>query len=303
MVSLLIIALLSAGLALALAARGAILPRIRAEESLGQIEAYGYNQAAAAEVAESTSVFPSFAARLGDMFRGSGAERREEDARKLLLSAGIWGVNPATFIGYRMLAAVATAMVCTWLVIGANSSTGLAVAVGAYAAVVGWVTPVTYLKARVRRRLERIEIELPELIDLLVVTLEAGLGFNAALQRSTDRVRGPLGEEIRLALREQNLGLSTEQALQNMLERCDAPAVRAFVRGVSQGETLGISVGQIMRALAGDLRTRRRQIIEEKAQKAPIKMLFPLAFLILPAIFVVVLYPGLYAILETLNGG
>ena len=303
MVSLLIIALLSAGMAVALVARGAILPRMRAEESLGQIEAYGYNQAAVEELEGRQAVLPDFAARLGELFRGEGAQKREAEAQRLLLSAGVWSVSPATFTGYRLLAAVATAFVCLWMVLQSGSSAGLAVAVGAYASVVGWISPVTYLKARARRRLERIEIELPELIDLLVVTLESGLAFAAALQRSTDRVRGPLGEEIRLALREQNLGLTTEHALQNMLARCDAPAVRAFVRAVNQGETLGISIGQVMRELAGDLRTRRRQIIEEKAHKAPIKMLFPLAFLILPAIFVVVLFPGMYEIIQTLDGG
>ena len=303
MVSLLIIALLSAGMAIALVARGAVLPRMRAEESLGQIEAYGYRQTEVSDTAESQALLPGFAARLGDMLRGEGAEKREAEAQRLLQSAGLWQVSPATFMGYRLLAAVATAFVCLWVVVQSGSAPGLAIAVGAYAGVVGWVSPVTYLKRRAARRIERIEIELPELIDLLVVTLEAGLGFASALQRSTDRVRGPLGEEIRFALREHGLGLSIEEALQNMLRRCDAPAVRAFVRAVNQGETLGISIGQIMRDLAGDLRTRRRQIIEEKAQKAPIKMLFPLAFLILPAIFVVVLFPGMYEIVQTLEGG
>ncbi len=303
MVSLLIIALLSAGMAIALAARGAILPRMRAEESLGQIEAYGYNQTAIEGIDERTAILPGFAARLGTLVRGDRAEKREAEAQRLLLSAGIWSVSPGTFTGYRLLVAVAAAFVCLWMVLQSGSSVGLAFAVGAYASVIGWISPVTYLKTRARRRLERIEIELPELIDLLVVTLESGLGFTAALQRSSDRVRGPLGDEIRLSLREQNLGLATEQALQNMLQRCDAPAVRAFVRAVNQGETLGISIGQIMRELAGDLRTRRRQIIEEKANKAPIKMLFPLAFLILPAIFVVVLFPGMYEIIQTLENG
>ena len=117
-----------------------------------------------------------------------------------------------------------------------------------------------------------------------------------------ERMEGPLADELRLTLREQNLGLSLDRALRNMLERCDAPAVRAFVRAVAQGEVLGISLGQIMRELAGDMRTRRRQIVQEKAHKAPIKILFPLLFLILPSIFVVVLFPGLYSIMQTLSG-
>ena len=297
----LVTAIVSVGLALALAARALTLPRMRAEESLGQIEAYGYRQPDDADESGRTALLPGLAQRLGERMRGSGAEKRERDARKLLLSAGIWGVSPASFIGYRLLAAVASAMLFGWLISSGETSLGVVLLVSGYAGVMGWTAPVPILKSRARRRLERIEIELPELIDLLVVTLEAGLSFNAALVRSVERMRGPLGDEVRLALREHNLGLDMGQALQNMLERCDAPAVRAFVRAVNQGESLGISIAQVMRELAADLRTRRRQIIEEKAQKAPLKILFPLCFLILPTIFIVVLFPGLYNIFQTLG--
>jgi len=299
MVLILILALVSIGLALALAARAAALPRIRAEESLGQIEAYGYHgQPTLAP--EAIALLPKLAARVGALGRGQAADQRQEETRKLLLSAGIWDVSAPTFVGYRVLAAFGGAVVLGWLASGGGSMV-LGLAAAAYAGAFCWYAPVGLLKSRARRRAERIEIELPELIDLLVVTLEAGLGFNAALKRSAERVRGPLGDEINLALREHNLGLTMEEALQNFLDRCNAPAVRSFVRAVTQGEALGISIGQIMRELAGDLRTRRRQIIEEKAQKAPIKILFPLAFLILPSIFVVVLFPGLYEIMQTLG--
>ena len=302
MVFALIIALLSVGLAIALAVRAAALPRIRAEESLGQIAAYGYRQtAAAAETGERTPLLPRLASRLGDMLRGGAAEEREAETRRLLLAAGVWNVDPASFVGYRILAATGSGLLFGWALASGGGSPLAVVAVGAYMGVMGWVAPVAILKSRGRRRAERVEIELAEMIDLLVVTLEAGLGFAAALQRSAERVRGPLGDEMRLALHEHNLGLSVEQALQNMLERVNAPAVRAFVRAVTQGESLGVSIGQVMRELAGDLRKRRRQIIEERAQKAPIKMLFPLAFLILPAIFIVVLFPGLYEIFDTLG--
>ena len=299
----LIIAIVSVGSAFALAARAATLPRMRAEESLGQIEAYGYRQPSDAGESERTALLPRLAQRLGERMHGEGAELREQDARKLLLSAGIWGVSPASFVGYRVLAAFAAAILVGWTLSSGDASIAVVVLAAGYAGVMGWILPVTILKSRARRRLERIEIELPELIDLLVVTLEAGLSFNAALLRSVERMRGPLGDEIRLALREHNLGLEMEGAFQNLLDRCDAPAVRAFVRAVNQGESLGISIAQVMRELAADLRIRRRQIIEEKAQKAPIKILFPLCFLILPSVFIVVLFPGMYNIVQTLGAG
>ena len=143
--------------------------------------------------------------------------------------------------------------------------------------------------AQCRRRLATIDYDLPELIDLLVVTVEAGVGFAASLQIAVERLPGALGDELRLVLQEQSMGLATNDALRNMLARCDTPAVRSFVRSILQGETLGVSIGQIMRNLADEMRKRRRAAAEEKAQRAPIKLLFPLIFLIFPAIFIVLL--------------
>ncbi len=131
---------------------------------------------------------------------------------------------------------------------------------------------------------------MPELVDLLVTTIEAGIGFGSALQLSRRRVRDPLGSELRLTLGEQSMGLTMTEALTNMLERTNRSAsMRAFVQSIVQGETMGVSIGQTLRDLAVDMRKRRRQAAEERAQKAPIKLLFPLTFLILPAMLIVIL--------------
>ena len=130
-----------------------------------------------------------------------------------------------------------------------------------------------------RRRHEQIDYELPELIDLLVVTVEAGVGFVGSMRIASQHVRDPLGQELRLTLQEQSMGLSSTEALTNLLDRADTPGVRMFVRSIVQGETLGVSIGQIMRNLATEMRKRRKAAAEERAQKAPIKMLFPLVFL------------------------
>jgi tight adherence protein C len=302
MALILILALALTGASLALVARAALLPRMRTDDALTQIAAYGYARQAATDTTERSGLLQQIAARVGTVVFRSSAEQRDAEARKLLLSAGVWNTTPAALTGYRVLAAAASGTALLWLLSSGGVAPIFALAGSTYAVVLGWRLPVFVLKSRARQRAERIELELPELIDLLVVTLEAGLGFNAALQRAAERMRGPLADEMRLALREQNLGLSLDRALRNMLDRSDAPSMRAFVRAVTQGETLGVSIGQVMRELAGDMRLRRRQLIEEKAQKAPIKMLFPLAFLILPSIFIVVLFPGMYNILETLSG-
>lgn len=304
MLLILLATLVLAGIALALTARAVALPRLRTGESLGQIEAYGY--AGAATDPELGSRAASLAERIGTrlgelVFRDALAEK-EDEIRKLLLAAGRWDTSASTFMAYRLAAAVGLALAFVWVTLSNGSSPIMVVGGAAYAVVIAWVMPGFLLKRRAAARLERIELELAELIDLLVVTLEAGLGFTAALQRAGERMQGPLGDEIRLTLREHNLGLALDEAMLKMLDRADAPAMRAFVRAVTQGEALGISIGQVMRDLAGDLRDRRRQIVQEKAQKAPVKLLFPLAFLILPVIFVVVLFPGLYQIVQTLGG-
>jgi tight adherence protein C len=159
-----------------------------------------------------------------------------------------------------------------------------------------------FVNRRARMRLEQIDYEIPELIDLLVTTVEAGLSFSASLQMAARRFKGPLGQELRLALQEQDMGLATNEALENMLTRANTSAMRSFVRSVLQVETLGVSIGKVLRDLAIEMRKRRRQLAEERAQKAPTKMLFPLVLLIFPAIFVVLLGPAAIGILSALNG-
>jgi tight adherence protein C len=303
MLLILLLALAFAGTAAALVARAAMLPRIRADQNVARIAAYGYLPKAATPPDERSPVFPKLAALIGTaLLRGAPAQR-EAGLRKIIMAAGAWKTTPAMVIGYRAIAAVLLGATALWGAAGAGWSPIVVAIFGSYAVAAGWVGPLFLLKARGKRRLEKIEVELPELIDLLVVTLEAGIGFNAAIHRSAERMTGPLADEIRLTLHEHDLGLEMNQALVNFLERCDAPSVRAFVRAVVQSEKLGVSIGQVMRELAGDIRKRRRQIVEEKAQKAPIKILFPLVLLILPALLMIVLYPGLYSIVQVLGGG
>jgi tight adherence protein C len=162
--------------------------------------------------------------------------------------------------------------------------------------------PSILLTRRIQQRYEQIDKSLPELIDLLVVAVEAGLGFVAALRMCVQELEGPLAQELRLTLQEQTMGLSTPEALQGMGRRVETPGVRSFVRSIVQGSTLGISLGQILRNLSEEMRKRRKAAAEEKAQKAPVKMLFPLILLIFPAMFVVLLLPAIITIADTLGG-
>ena len=158
------------------------------------------------------------------------------------------------------------------------------------------------MQRRARLRLEQIDREVPELVDLLVTTVEAGVGFAAGLQLASRSIEGPLGQELRLALREQSLGLTPEEALRNLSDcGSDSPATRAFTQALVQGESLGVSIGTILRDLATDMRKRRRQSAEERAQKTPTKILFPLIALILPAMFIVTLGPVMMEIVRFLG--
>jgi tight adherence protein C len=270
--------------------------------SLGQIESYGFAGNPTEQPPPNSSFLPTTAGRLGVL-----AERvlgvGERGIRLQLLSAGIHDVEPSTIIGYRVL--LATGLSILWIYIAAVSGKSIAALVlgSILLGAIGWIAPVSFIKRRARHRIERIDRELPELIDLLVVTLEAGLSFLGSLHVAAARLEGPLGVELRLTLQEQRMGLTVNDALEGMLRRGETPALRTFVRSVVQGELLGTSTGQIMRNLAIEMRKRRRGQAEERAQKAPVKMLFPLIFLIFPAMFVVLLGPAVYSLAKTFGGG
>jgi tight adherence protein C len=272
-------------------------------ETLGQIESYGFAPKAVPEASEAGSrPLSGLASSLGTTAQrvmGTG----EKGIQAQLLAAGMYDVEPATIVGYRVLAAAVTAFLGIWFGIAQGLNPVVIALLAAGLAAGGWMIPMLILSRRARKRVDRIEYELPELIDLLVVTLEAGLSFLASLHMAADRLEGPLGEELRLALHQQRMGLTANDALQGMLRRADTPMLRTFVRSVIQGEQLGVSTGQIMRNLALEMRKKRRAKAEERAQKAPVKMLFPLIFLIFPAMFVVLLGPAAYTISDVLNGG
>jgi tight adherence protein C len=206
-------------------------------------------------------------------------------------------------MGYRLLSTLALPLIWVWFASTSGAGPLRFIAGLLFGMALGWQGPLVFVRRRSRMRLDEIDMQMPELIDLLVTTVEAGVAFSGSLRLAAGRFHGALGEELRLALQEQEMGLSANEALTNMLNRADTPAMRSFVRSILQGETLGVSIGKIMRDLAVEMRKRRRQTAEERVQKAPTKMLFPLVFLIFPAMFVVILGPAALQILHTIAGG
>jgi tight adherence protein C len=289
--------------ATALAMRAAAVPRLRREETLTKIGDYGFSPDGV-ETVEDRSLFGPFDGIAGVvgaiMTTRFGAERADR-AKKQLVAAGMYSVEPSRLLGYQLLGGIGLFAMWLWTTASGSLSPLIAVFGAIGCAFVGYRIPMMMVNRRARVRLDKIEYDLPELIDLLVVAVEAGLGFSAALRTATDRLHGPLGEEMRLALQEQAMGLTIMEALKNVLNRVETPSVRSFVRSIVQGEQLGISIGQVLRNLAEEMRKRRKAAAEERAQKAPIKMLFPLIFLIFPAMFVILLGPAVFAFLEALG--
>ena len=286
--------------------RAIALTRIRTSAQLRQIDTYGFS--ANAPEASATIEIPSpnlrahldrLAGAIGNATKGPGW-RTPVDMRSLR-AAGVYALSPDAFHGYRVVASVFLPSVILLPSIASGSIGFLRVVQVLIIFGLTWFGPAILVRTRAQRRMDDIDRALPELIDVLIATMEAGLGFAGSLQMVAERFSGVLGKELRLTLQEQRLGLTTDQALTNLLERCDTPSMRAFVRAVMQGESLGVSIATMMRNLATETRKRRRQNAHAQIQKAPVKMLFPLVFLIFPALMIVLLFPAISHLLEQLG--
>ena len=159
--------------------------------------------------------------------------------------------------------------------------------------------PDARLNRAVEDRQKDILRGLPDIIDLLVISVEAGLGFEQALQRVIESVEGPLPEEFSRMLGEVRAGSTRAEAMRAMDARIEVPEVRSFVLAILQADAFGVSIGRVLRGQAEEMRIKRRQIAEEKAQKAPVKMLIPMVFCIFPALFTIVLGPAVIRIAES----
>ena len=302
MILILLIGILCVAVSFGLFARTLLLSRFRAAESLRQIDAYGFGsigngaQSRTLPHLRLKKTVDALAGGFGNLLSRHVKSANEENLKRLLQGAGFYTLPPRRFVGYQVLGTFTLGGLFVWFAFTGNRNPLLSMLTVIIAVLCGWSLPLTFVKRRARIRGVRIDYDMPDLIDMLVATVEAGVAFSASLQIAARRLRGPLGDELRLSLQEQSMGLGLNDALNNMLERHNTRALRAFVRALIQGEQLGVSVGQTLRNLSEDMRILRRQLAEERAQKAPVKLVFPVVLLILPAMFVVTLGPAVLRI-------
>jgi tight adherence protein C len=208
-----------------------------------------------------------------------------------LLGAGLGRrLSPTGFLAAKGFLAAGGALFGLMLTTISGSGMGLVFMVALGAA--GFLAPDYFVSLKARGRRERIRADLPDALDLLAVSVEAGLGFDGAIAKLTEHMEGPLAEEFGLTLGEMRIGESRPDALKRMSERVDAPELSSFTRAIIQADQLGTSLGRILRVQAADTRLRRQAAAEERAMKAPIKMLFPTVLFIFPAMFLVILGPA-----------
>ena len=209
---------------------------------------------------------------------------RIEDVSRKLLAAGLARrISPSGFLAAK--GAIAIGAFVVGLIMG-NAIVAL-LGIGA-----GFFGPDAVVTMKAKKRREAARIQLPDALDLLAVSVESGLAFDASITKLIEHMEGPLIDEFALTLGEMRIGRSRGAALKNLGERLDAPEITAFTRSIIQADQLGISLGKILRVQAADTRMRRQAAAEEKAMKAPIKMIPPTAVFIFPAIFLVVLGPA-----------
>jgi tight adherence protein C len=301
---ILIIGLVLLAMGITMLIRGATTPAGPSTETIEQISAYGFGGTVPAAGDEAK---PDLRARFDDVLGSVGSwfgsrfsRFKGRDYRTRLIAAGMYSTTPERLLGIQVIGAIGGAFL--WVALGAAAQMdGFLVVLGMIGAIgLGWILPTMIVDSRGRSRRNEIERALPDLIDLLVVTLEAGLSFPQSLRLAATKIKEPLASEVRLTLQEQNMGLTLVEALEHFLQRVNTPGVRMFARSIAQGETMGVSTGNIMRNLALEMRKRQRAYAEERAQKAPVKILFPILFLIMPSLFIVILLPVFIRIADAL---
>jgi tight adherence protein C len=236
--------------------------------------------------------------------RVASASLREQSERRLALAGNPGDLRVADWLGIKAVGAIVGAILFFFLfaIVGLL---GFPFVIGALMAIVGaifgYIAPEFWLGRKVKARQKAILMMIPDALDLLTISVRAGLGFDAALGKVVEKLQGPLSDEFRRALAEVRVGKARRDALRDIVPRTEVQPLTNFIGAIIQAEQLGVSISKVLQVQSEQLRIERRQRAEEMAAKAPIKMLFPLVGCIFPSLFIVILGPAIILIVQNLK--
>jgi tight adherence protein C len=246
---------------------------------------------------------PLAAGLSGRMARMASSSFTERTEKRLALAGNPGDLRTTDWLGIKTIGAIVGAILFFFLfvVLGILSfPLPIGIGMAAIGGLFGYTIPEFWLGGRVKKRQKAILLMVPDTLDLLTISVRAGLGFDAALGKVVEKLKGPLSDEFRRALAEVRVGKARRDALRDIVPRTEVIPLTNFIGAIIQAEQLGVSVSKVLQVQSEQLRIERRQRAEEQAAKAPIKMLFPLVGCIFPSLFIVILGPAIILIVQNL---
>jgi tight adherence protein C len=224
----------------------------------------------------------------------------EKTERKLIMAGRPGNVDATAFTVYKVLLTLGGLIL--WFVVQGNLEGTTRWLVLLLLVALGFFGPEAWLSRKLEERRSTMQRALPDVLDLLVISVEAGLGFDSALGRVVETVPGPLSDEFGRMLNETRVGVSRREAMRHVMDRTDLEELRSFLLAMLQADAFGVSIARVLRVQADEMRVKRRQRAQEKAFAAPVKLVFPLVFCIFPSLFIVLLGPAAIQIVDTFSG-
>jgi tight adherence protein C len=266
---------------------------------LGTIQARNLEELELQQPFMERTLRPLMARLSGYVARVTSTSFTEQTAKRLALAGNPGNLRTADWLGIKAIGAVIGGVLLFVLFGLSNLLVGILLSM--VGAVMGYIVPEFWLGGRIRARQHAILLQIPDALDLLTISVRAGLGFDAALGKVVEKMQGPLTDEFQRALAEVRVGKARREALRDIIPRTEVAPLSNFIGAIIQAEQLGVSISKVLQVQSEQLRIERRQRAEEMAAKAPIKMLFPLVGCIFPALFIVILGPALILIVKNLG--
>jgi tight adherence protein C len=233
--------------------------------------------------------------------RLSGSDAPERIRKRLDVAGNPVGWTIERVQAGKVIGAIGMFLISTALTAVMGTGLTIRIVIIAAATAIGWLGPNLYLYQKVYDRSKRMQRELPDAIDLMTISVESGLAFDAAVQQVARNTVGPLADEFSRVLREMQIGQGRAQALRGLADRTEVDDVKSFVTAMVQADSFGIPIANVLRIQSHEMRTKRRQRAEEQAQKVPVKITVPLIFCILPCLFIAVMGPAVIHIMDSFH--